>query len=160
MKKKFLSLLLVVALAGTGLLAGCGKKTETGQNEEKDVKQEKLSPAKLTYGEDGYASVAKNASYELKMDEAASAIQVVELGSGHIWDSRTSDPNFDSTKVNKKWLQKLMSPFEIYCTDLDGGLGNVLNYALNELQYDTTIEAIENGVRVTYDLKPLKSSWR
>ncbi len=155
MKKKFLSLLLVVALAGTGLLAGCGKKTETGQ-EEKEVKQEKLSPAKLTYGEDGFASVAKNDSYELKMDEAASAIQVVELGSGHIWDSRTSDPNFDETKVNKKWLQKLMSPFEIYCTDLDGGLGNVLNYALNELKYDTTIEAIENGVRVTYDLKTIE----
>lgn len=156
MKKKFLSLLLVVALAGTGLLAGCGKKAETGQNEEKDVKQEKLSPAKLTYGEDGFASVAKNASYELKMDKAASAIQVIELGSGHIWDSRTSDPNFDSTKVNKKWLQKLMSPFEIYCTDLDGGLGNVLNYALNELKYDTTVEAIENGVRVTYDLKTIE----
>lgn len=157
MKKKFLSLLLVVALAGTGLLAGCGDKNkkETGEPE-KEVKKETLSAAKLTYGEDGFASVAKNDSYELKMNATASAIQVVEQGSGHIWDSRTSDPNFDSSKVNRKWLQKLKSPFEIYCTDLDGGLGNVLNYALNELKYDTTIEEIENGVRVTYDLKSIE----
>lgn len=155
MKKKFLSLLLVVALAGTGLLAGCGDKKETTETE-KEVKQETLSAAKLSYGEDGFASVAKNDSYELKMNATASAIQVVELGSGHVWDSRTSDPSFDSSKVNKKWLQKLMSPFEIYCTDLDGGLGNVLNYALNELKYDTTVESVDNGVRVTYDLKTIE----
>lgn len=155
MKKKFLSLLLVVALAGTGLLAGCGDKKETTETE-KEVKQETLSAAKLSYGEDGFASVAKNDSYELKMNATASAIQVVELGSGHVWDSRTSDPNFDSSKVNRKWLQKLMSPFEIYCTDLDGGLGNVLNYALNELKYDTTVESVDNGVRVTYDLKTIE----
>lgn len=157
MKKKFLSLLLVVALAGTGLLAGCGDKKETTETEkDKDAKKENLSAAKLSYGEDGFASVAKNDSYELKMNATASAIQVVELGSGHIWDSRTSDPNFDSAKVNRKWLQKLMSPFEIYCTDLENGLGNVLNYALTELKYDTTIESVENGVRVTYDLKTIE----
>lgn len=157
MKKKFLSLLLVVALAGTGLLAGCGDKNkkETGENE-KEVKKETLSPAKLNFEEDGFASVAKNNSYELKMNATGSAIQVVEQGSGHIWDSRTSDPNFDTSKVNKKWLRKLMSPFEIYCTDLDGGLGNVLNYALTELKYDTTIESVENGVRVTYDMKTIE----
>lgn len=157
MKKKFLSLLLVVALAGTGLLAGCGDKKETTETEkETDAKQENLSVAKLSYGEDGFASVAKNDSYELKMNATASAIQVLELGSGHVWDSRTSDPNFDSSKVNRKWLQKLMSPFEIYCTDLENGLGNVLNYASNELKYDTTIESVENGVRVTYDLKSIE----
>ncbi len=155
MKKKFLSLLLAAALAGTGLLAGCGNKkdtTETG----KEAYQENLSVAKLSYSEDGFASVAQNDSYELRINATASAIQVVEQGSGHVWDSRTSDPNFDSSKVNKKWLQKLMSPFEIYCTDLDGGLGNVLNYALSELKYDSTIESVENGVRVTYDLKTIE----
>jgi hypothetical protein len=154
MKKRFLSLLLVVALAGTGLLAGCGDKKDT--SETKETKQETLSPANLSFGEDGFATVASNADYELKMNETASAIQVVESGSGHVWDSRTTDPNFDPSTVNKKWQQKLMSPFEIYCTDLDSGLGNVKNYALNELNYDTVMEALDNGVRVTYDLKSIE----
>ena len=156
MKKKMLSLLLVAALACTGLLAGCGDKKETTTDTDTKVKKENLSPANLTYGEDGYASVAKNDSYELRMNATASAIQVIEQGSGHIWDSKTSDPGFDDTKVNKKWLQKLMSPFEIYVTDLDGGFGNVLNYTLNEMKYDSTIEAVDNGVRVTYDLKTVE----
>lgn len=156
MKKKVLSLLLVAALACTGLLAGCGDKKDETKTAENEAKKESLSPANLTYEDDGFAFVAKNDSYELRMNATASAIQVVEQGSGHVWDSRTNDPDFDSTKVNKKWLQKLMSPFEIYVTDLDGGLGNVLNYALNEMNYDSTIEAVDNGVRVTYDLKTVE----
>ena len=156
MKKKVLSLLLVAVLACTGLLAGCGDKKEKTTETDNETKKENLSPANLTYGKDGFASVAKNNSYELRMNATASAIQVVEQGTSHVWDSQTSDPAFDATKVNKKWLQKLMSPFEIYVTDLDGGLGNVLNYALNEMNYDSTIEALDNGVRVTYDLKTIE----
>lgn len=151
MKKKMLSLLLVAALACTGLLAGCGDKKETTEKEN-EVKKENLSPANLTYGEDGFASVAKNDSYELRMNATASAIQIVEQGSGHVWDSRVNDPDFDSSTVNVKALQKMASLFEIYYTDLDGGLGNVLNYGLNEMSYDATVEAVDNGVRVTYDL--------
>lgn len=155
MKKRLLSLLLAVAVASTGLLAGCGKKKDT-QEKEDNVKQEQLSPANLAYGEDGFALVADNNAYELKINATSSAIQVVEKETGHVWDSRTTDPYFDETKVNKKWLQKLKSPFEIYCTDLEGGLGNVLNYSLNELKYDATVAKIDNGVRVTYDLKTVE----
>lgn len=167
MKKRFLSLLLVVALVSTGLLAGCGKKKEQVQTEEGEQKIEKLSPANLSYGEDGYASIAKNDLYELRMNATASSIQVVEQSTGHVWDSRMTDPDFlkrtdpkfDESKVavTTKQFSSMMSPFILTWADLDiipnsANTADMLN-AAGKPNYDVNIEQLENGVRVTYDMK-------
>lgn len=166
MKKRFLSLLLVVALVSTGLLAGCGKKKEQGQTEGEQQK-ETLSPAKLSYGEDGYASIAKNNRYELRMNATASSIQVVDQHTGHVWDSRMTDPNFlkrtdpafDESKVpiTTKQFSSMMSPFILTWANLSNipnsaNTADMLN-AAGQPNYEVNIEELENGVRVTYDLK-------
>ena len=152
MKKKFLALLLTAVTVSSLILAGCGKEEEKKKEE---VKKETLSPANLTFGADDYASVAKNDSYELKLNATASSIQVVELANGNVWDTQVSSESYDTKKVNKKWVKKLNSPFEISCTDLEGSFGDVLNYSLGELDYETTMEELENGVRVTYDISTI-----
>ncbi len=155
MKKRVLALLLAVVTVSTLALSGCGEKEEKKKKTEK-VELETLSPAKLTFGEDDYAVVAKNDSYEMKMNATATSIQVTELANGNVWDTQVSPADIDVKKVNKKWIKKLNSPFEISCTDLVGSFGDVLNYSLGELKYDTKMESLENGVRVHYDLKDLE----
>lgn len=150
MKKRFLALLLAAVTVSSLVLAGCGK--EEGKDKKEKAELETLSPANLAFGEDDYASVAKNDSYELKMNATASSIQVVELANGNVWDTQVSPDDIDTKKVNKKWIKKLNSPFEISCTDLKGSFGDVLNYAVGELDYETKMEKLENGVRVHYDI--------
>lgn len=150
MKKRILALLLATVTVSSLVLTGCGKKTTLKAEEKGEL--ETLSPANLAFGEDGYATVTKTDAYELKIDEKASSVQVVELSDGHVWNSSVDTTALDTTKINKKWLKKLNSPFEISCTDLVGSYGDVLNYALGELEYKETMEALDNGVRVHYDI--------
>lgn len=157
MKKRILAFLLAAVTVSALVLPGCGKKETTHKDKKGEL--ETLSPANLSFGEDDYASVAKNDSYELRINVTGSSIQVVELENGNVWDSQVDTDEIDTTKINKKWLKKLNSPFEISCTDLKGSFGDVLNYSLCELNYgEPEMEKLKdgNGVRVHYDIKNIE----
>lgn len=152
MKKKLIALGLILLMILS--LAGCGDKKETvDPSEHMQGEEKELKDAKLSFAADGYASVTKNSKYELLVSKDASSIRVKDLANNTVWDSAASSPEYDMSQVNEKWKNKMKSPFEVFYTDLQSGHGAVINLTLLEMDYDVTFYAIENGLRVEYDMK-------
>ena len=173
MKKRILALGLTLALALT-MLAGCGNsKTGNEVVPEIELNEKTVSDITLNFDENGFAEVASNARFELYVQEEGTGIKVVDTKTGKEWTSSASSfefaEDFDSADpvtptayapedkpsyaVNNKWQQKLKSMFELFYTNRESGYGAVINLSLLELDYSVEYKAIENGVRIIYDIE-------
>lgn len=102
---------------------------------------------------DSYKKVAEDSQLELWIDDLCAQIEVVDKETGMVWESSISDETFDISTLNPNFQKKIKSLFVINYTNLDKGYGAVMSSSLAELEYDTTVEKIENGVKIYYDLK-------
>lgn len=100
-----------------------------------------------------YTKAAENDRLELLIDSNNLQLKVKDKQTGKTWSSSVSDESFDINSINRNFQKKVRSPIEISYTDLKSGYGAVLVSSLEELKFTAKTESIENGIRISYDLK-------
>jgi len=94
----------------------------------------------------------ENENFVLELVDNYATIHLTDKKTGHVWSSSMSDPNFDLTKVNQKWQQKMNSLFTVNVTELAKGFGVIVAYDLAGSSYTAQTYPVEEGVGVRYDM--------
>jgi Family of unknown function (DUF5696) len=149
--------LLFACLLVTIVFAGCSNSnsTEETDNSEQTEAEEAFSQGKALKAsfmeEDvpGMKGVAENDHLQLFVDDQTGAIAVHNKLSGEIWHSNPPDRDTDSlaTGVNKDLLSSQM---QIDFYNNVGQINSVNTFADSIAHEQLHFEAIQNGVRVTY----------
>ncbi len=153
MKRKFIVLGLVLLMLTA--FVGCGSSSDdTTAASEDNTDSKQVSSINLSFDDEGYAQVDEDISqYDLYINEDGSSIRIEDTTTGYVWDTQASSEDFDMDSVNEKWQKQLESPFILYYTDLEEGYGAVIYLALLEMDFSVEMYAIDNGVRVVYDME-------
>lgn len=139
-KAKFTLLLpaLIVLLA----LGGCGRREGEGGGKEAVI-----------YAPEGSSDTTlENGRYRLKLEENYSVMTLTDKDTGEVWSSMPTDEDFDFEALNHMWQMRTSSLFQLGYTNLEAGLGAIMNSPLLQMDYTAAGRAEGNTLYVSYDL--------
>lgn len=140
--KKAKYALLLPALMVLLALGGCGRQGGEGGGKEAVI----YAPA------GSLDSVLENGRYRLELKENYSVMTLTDKDTGEIWKSTPTDENFDFGALNRMWQMRTSSLFQLGYTNLEAGLGAIMNSPLLQMDYTAAGYIDGDTLYVSYDL--------
>ncbi len=149
-KAVLLVLVLVIAAFGLMRLGASGLSVQVVEAE-RSYLETPIEPIDKNIGE---VLVCENETKAMYVDTKTTNIRIVDKKTGAIWETlATGAAVAGSDGTISESYGKFVSPFEIDYVNDNGvrGTMNAYNYSIKDMQF--TINRLENGVQITYELQ-------
>ncbi len=104
---------------------------------------------------EGYNKVADSGVLRLYFNSSETSIAVEDTRTGFFWSSRLSPDSYKQEDFTKYWLNNFKSLFLLTYTDLTIESNKVKTHSINQLEPGVTVNEIENGISLFFDLTSL-----